>query len=107
MPWLQTPTIFDIRTRPRSISSITGTKDLQMVNITLRVLSKPNVDMLPEIYKVRHLSYPNHGVQLGRDERHPSRGPGLTSCRRPCPSCAACVPEVEPAATCPSVGTKP
>jgi hypothetical protein len=53
VPWLQTPTIFDIRTRPRSISSITGTKDLQMVNITLRVLSKPNVDMLPEIYKVR------------------------------------------------------
>ena len=27
--------------------------DLQMVNITLRVLSKPNVDALPLIYKVR------------------------------------------------------
>lgn len=26
VPWLQSPTIFDIRTRPRSISSITGTK---------------------------------------------------------------------------------
>lgn len=56
VPWLQTPTIFDIRTRPRSISSITGTKDLQMVNITLRVLSKPNVDKLPEIYKVLALA---------------------------------------------------
>lgn len=51
IPWVQTPTIFDIRTRPRSISSVTGTKDLQMVNITLRVLSKPNVDMLPTIFK--------------------------------------------------------
>jgi len=51
VPWLQYPTIFDIRTRPRSISSVTGTKDLQMVNITLRVLSKPDQDKLPEIYK--------------------------------------------------------
>lgn len=51
VPWLQKPTIFDIRTRPRSISSVTGTKDLQMVNITLRVLSKPDVDELPKIYK--------------------------------------------------------
>jgi hypothetical protein len=69
VPWLQTPTIFDIRTRPRSISSITGTKDLQMVNITLRVLSKPNVDMLPEIYKVRHPSVPQprRSVREGRE----------------------------------------
>mmetsp|Transcript_21178 Transcript_21178/g.35516 ORF Transcript_21178/g.35516 Transcript_21178/m.35516 type:complete len:277 (-) Transcript_21178:382-1212(-) len=51
IPWLQSPTIFDIRTRPRSISSVTGTKDLQMVNISLRVLSKPNVEQLPTIFK--------------------------------------------------------
>jgi len=51
IPWLQSPTIFDIRTRPRSISSVTGTKDLQMVNITLRVLSKPDVENLPTIFK--------------------------------------------------------
>lgn len=51
IPWVQMPTIMDIRTRPRSISSVTGTKDLQMVNITLRVLSKPSVERLPFIYK--------------------------------------------------------
>jgi len=51
VPWVQTPHIFDIRTRPRSISSVTGTKDLQMVNITLRVLSKPDVNHLPKIFK--------------------------------------------------------
>lgn len=51
IPWIQMPTIMDIRTRPRSISSVTGTKDLQMVNITLRVLSKPSVEQLPNIYK--------------------------------------------------------
>lgn len=50
VPWLQSPYIFDIRTRPRSISSVTGTKDLQMVNITLRVLTRPDQDNLPKIF---------------------------------------------------------
>ncbi len=53
LPWLQKAVIFDIRTRPRSISSVTGTKDLQQVNLTLRVLSRPEVDKLPKIYSVR------------------------------------------------------
>lgn len=26
IPWVQTPNVMDIRTRPRSISSVTGTK---------------------------------------------------------------------------------
>lgn len=26
LPWIQTPNVMDIRTRPRSISSVTGTK---------------------------------------------------------------------------------
>lgn len=41
----------DIRSRPRSIHSVTGTKDLQMVNISLRVLSRPREDQLPVIYQ--------------------------------------------------------
>lgn len=44
------PIIFDIRTRPRSVATVTGTKDMQMVNISLRVLSRPEVDHLPWIY---------------------------------------------------------
>lgn len=44
----------DIRDRPRTIHSSTGTKDLQMVNISLRVLSRPLEAELPEIYKVLH-----------------------------------------------------
>lgn len=51
VPWLQMPNIMDIRTRPRTISSVTGTKDLQMVNISMRVLSKPTVSKLPDIFK--------------------------------------------------------
>jgi prohibitin 1 len=51
IPWFQSPNVMDIRTRPRSISSVTGTKDLQMVNITLRVLSKPEVGHLARIFR--------------------------------------------------------
>lgn len=50
IPWVQRPIIFDVRTRPHAINSITGTKDLQMVNLTLRILSKPDKEMLPKIY---------------------------------------------------------
>eukprot|EP01031_Cornospumella_fuschlensis_P039255 gene39255-47774_t len=51
IPYIQVPIIMDIRARPRSINSVTGTKDLQMVNISLRVLSRPEEERLPTIYK--------------------------------------------------------
>ncbi|GIL47197.1 hypothetical protein Vafri_4073 [Volvox africanus] len=51
IPWVQQPNVMDIRTRPRSISSVTGTKDLQMVNMSLRILSKPDEPRLPHIFK--------------------------------------------------------
>lgn len=43
IPWLQKPLIFDIRTKPHTFASVSGTKDLQMVNLTLRVLYRPEV----------------------------------------------------------------
>lgn len=49
IPWFQVPTIFDIRTRPKTIRSPTGTKDLQMLDLTLRVLYKPSPTRLPTI----------------------------------------------------------
>jgi len=51
VPFLQKPYIFDIRTRPHTYSSNSGTKDLQMVNLTLRVLARPDVPQLPTIFK--------------------------------------------------------
>jgi len=41
----------DVRTKPREIPSVTGTKDLQMVNIKLRVLWRPVVEELPKLYR--------------------------------------------------------
>ncbi|KAJ3691512.1 hypothetical protein LUZ61_020676 [Rhynchospora tenuis] len=50
VPWLQKPYIFDIRTRPHTFTSNSGTKDLQMVNLSLRLLSRPDVSQLPTIF---------------------------------------------------------
>ncbi|OWR41779.1 prohibitin-2 [Danaus plexippus] len=51
IPWFQYPIIYDIRSRPRKISSPTGSKDLQMVNISLRVLSRPDSKYLSTMYR--------------------------------------------------------
>jgi len=51
VPWFMRPIIYDVRAKPRMIQSMTGSKDLQMVNITLRVLSRPDVTHLPKIYR--------------------------------------------------------
>ncbi|KAK1441775.1 prohibitin [Babesia gibsoni] len=51
IPWFQRAIIYDIRTRPRTLTSLTGSRDLQMVNITCRVLSRPDEHRLRELYR--------------------------------------------------------
>ena len=46
MEW---PLIYDIRSRPFKITSPTGTQDLQMVDIGLRVLYRPDPGAIPSI----------------------------------------------------------
>jgi len=50
IPWVQRPIIYDIRARPKNVPTMTGSKDLQNVNITLRILFRPRPDALPGIY---------------------------------------------------------
>jgi len=57
VPWLEWPYIFDIRTRPKIVRSPSGTKDLQMVDITLRVLYKPIASSLPSILSTMGTDY--------------------------------------------------
>ncbi|CAL9732462.1 prohibitin-1 [Monosporozyma unispora] len=57
IPWLQRAIIYDVRTKPKSIATNTGTKDLQMVSLTLRVLHRPDVGQLPKIYQNLGLDY--------------------------------------------------
>ncbi|KAK5579512.1 hypothetical protein RB653_009196 [Dictyostelium firmibasis] len=57
MPWLQKPIIFDIRSTPRIIKSDTGSKDLQTVSVSLRVLYRPDVEHLSSIFSKLGLDY--------------------------------------------------
>ncbi|GAA5813210.1 Prohibitin-1, subunit of the prohibitin complex (Phb1p-Phb2p) [Mucor flavus] len=57
VPWLQRAVIFDVRTKPRNISTTTGSKDMQMVSLTLRVLHRPEIKTLPSIYQNLGLDY--------------------------------------------------
>jgi len=57
IPWVQKPIVFDIRARPKNVPSITGSKDLQNVNITLRILFRPVPDTLPNIYTTLGVDY--------------------------------------------------
>ena len=57
IPWVQRPIVFDIRARPKNVPSITGSKDLQNVNITLRILFRPKPDALPNIYTTLGVDY--------------------------------------------------
>ena len=59
VPWFERPIIYDVRLRPQQISSATGTRDLQTVNITLRVLSRPKPTALPQVYRTLGLNYEN------------------------------------------------
>ncbi|XP_065323376.1 prohibitin 1-like isoform X2 [Gordionus sp. m RMFG-2023] len=57
IPWLQRPILFDIRSKPRNVPVVTGSKDLQNVSITLRILFRPIPERLPEIYKNLGVDY--------------------------------------------------
>ncbi|WOO85624.1 Prohibitin-1 [Vanrija pseudolonga] len=57
VPWLQKAILYDVRIKPRNISTTTGSKDMQMVSLTLRVMSRPDLNALPEIYQNLGLDY--------------------------------------------------
>ncbi|XP_036046167.1 prohibitin-like [Onychomys torridus] len=49
-PWVKKPIIFDCCSRPRNVPVITGSKDLQNVNITLCILFRLGASQLLRIY---------------------------------------------------------
>ncbi|EDV21036.1 expressed hypothetical protein [Trichoplax adhaerens] len=57
VPWFQRPIVFDIRSRPRNVPVTTGSKDLQNVNITIRILFRPLANTLPNMYKNLGIDY--------------------------------------------------
>jgi len=57
IPWFERPVLYDIRTRPCNLQTLTGSKDLQMVTIGVRVLHKPNPNKLVWIYQFLGKNY--------------------------------------------------
>jgi len=57
IPWFERPVVYDIRTRPCNLQTLTGSKDLQMVTIGVRVLHKPNANQLVWIYQTLGKNY--------------------------------------------------
>ncbi|CAH2038997.1 unnamed protein product [Thlaspi arvense] len=57
LPWFERPIIYDVRARPYLVESTTGSHDLQMVKIGLRVLTRPMGDRLPQIYRTLGENY--------------------------------------------------
>ncbi|GMH01682.1 hypothetical protein Nepgr_003521 [Nepenthes gracilis] len=57
IPWFERPIIYDVRARPHLVESTSGSRDLQMVKIGLRVLSRPVPDQLPSIYRTLGENY--------------------------------------------------
>ncbi|XP_068645589.1 prohibitin-1, mitochondrial-like [Aristolochia californica] len=57
IPWFDRPIIYDVRTRPHLVESTSGSRDLQMVKISLRVLTRPVADQLPTIYRTLGENY--------------------------------------------------
>ncbi|RYR44124.1 hypothetical protein Ahy_A08g040508 [Arachis hypogaea] len=51
VPWFERPVIYDVRARPHLVESTSGSRDLQMVKIGLRVLTRPLPSELPSIYR--------------------------------------------------------
>ena len=41
IPYVQYPFIYDVKSRPRTVQTATGSKDLQEVNISLRIFPTP------------------------------------------------------------------
>lgn len=57
IPWFEHPYIYDIRTRPCNLQTLTGSKDLQMVTIGVRLLHKPDPNKLVSIYQRLGMNY--------------------------------------------------
>eukprot|EP00830_Metopus_es_P008757 TRINITY_DN18502_c0_g1_i1.p1 TRINITY_DN18502_c0_g1~~TRINITY_DN18502_c0_g1_i1.p1 ORF type:complete len:328 (-),score=90.45 TRINITY_DN18502_c0_g1_i1:65-949(-) len=50
IPVIQKPKIYEIRTRPRILHSNTGTRDMQVADISLRILFRPDPNFLAKIF---------------------------------------------------------
>jgi prohibitin 2 len=51
IPYIERPIIYEVRSHPKTLETTTGSKDLQTVDIGVRVLYRPNPEKLPALYR--------------------------------------------------------
>ena len=51
VPYLEVPIFFDIRAKPTEVVTATGSRDLQIINVSVRVLYRPNPNKLPQLHR--------------------------------------------------------
>jgi prohibitin 2 len=51
IPYFEWPIIFEVRSQPRILEAQTGSKDLQQVDISVRIMYRPNAERLPDCYR--------------------------------------------------------
>jgi len=57
IPLIEYPRIIDVRTAPHMIMTATSTKDLQQISLSLRVLYRPRIESLPQMYRNLRADY--------------------------------------------------
>jgi prohibitin 2 len=57
VPWFQRPIIYNIRVKSQVVNTSSGSKDLQMVQISLRVVYKPDPSNLQTVYRTLGQDY--------------------------------------------------
>jgi len=67
IPYLHVPFTYDVRTRFSNINSTSGSKDLQTVDLTMRVLYKPDELKLNEIHTKLGPDYSNKVMPIGNE----------------------------------------
>lgn len=63
VPWLERPIIYEVRAKAHQMSSLTGSKDLQMVNVSLRCLYRPDGAKLSDMYRYLGKDYDERVLQ--------------------------------------------
>jgi len=57
LPYFENPIIYNIQTKPTTVRGLTANRDMQNVNIGLRVLYRPKQNKLIELYRTCGLNY--------------------------------------------------
>jgi regulator of protease activity HflC (stomatin/prohibitin superfamily) len=57
IPFLQRPIIYDCRMKNPVFNCIASTKDLQLVQLKTRLICRPDVDKLPDLYRLLGMDY--------------------------------------------------